>query len=91
MPPEWRSTGLDERQAIALRHMRDAAAKAIAFTRGRARADLDTDELLGLAAVRLLEIVGEAARRVSTETRALAPEVPWRQIAGTRTDRKSVV
>lgn len=84
MPTERLDAGSADRQAIALRHMRDAAEKAIAFTHGRVRADLDTDELLGLAVVRLLEIVGEAARRVSPETRAIAPEIPWRQIAGTR-------
>ena len=37
-----------------------------------------------LALTRLLEIVGEAAKNVSEPTRALAPAVPWRQIAGTR-------
>lgn len=31
-----------------------------------------------------LQAIGEAAARVSDESRALAPEVPWRQIVGTR-------
>lgn len=64
--------------------MRDAAEKAVAFTRHRTRADLDTDEQLMLAVVKLLEIVGEAAKNVSDETRQHAPEIPWRQIAGAR-------
>ncbi len=43
-----------------------------------------SDRVLSLALVRLLEIVGEAARRVSDETREAHPEVPWSQIVGLR-------
>ncbi|CAN5796749.1 DUF86 domain-containing protein [soil metagenome] len=64
--------------------MRDAARKAVAFTRGRSRSDLDTDEQLMLAVVRLLEIIGEAAKHVTGETRRRDPQIPWQQIAGTR-------
>lgn len=68
---------------VRLRHMLDAAQKAVSFTQGRARTDLETDKLLALALVRPLEIVGEAAKNVSQETRDQAPQIPWRQIAGT--------
>lgn len=69
---------------VRLLHMRDAVGQALEFTRARARADLDTDAMLMLAVTRLLEIIGEAAKGVSQPTRALAPAVPWREIAGTR-------
>ena len=36
------------------------------------------------AVIRNLEIIGEAAKRVSAETRALSPSIPWRQVAGFR-------
>jgi uncharacterized protein with HEPN domain len=64
--------------------MRDAAKQAVEFSSGRDRAALDGDTMLMLALTRLLEIVGEAAKHVSGPTRALAPGVPWREIAGTR-------
>jgi uncharacterized protein with HEPN domain len=64
--------------------MHEAAVKAIEFTQGRQRSDIDTDELLGLAVVRLIEIIGEAAKNVERATRESAPLVPWRAIAGTR-------
>lgn len=64
--------------------MMTAADKAIEFTAGKRRADLDQDELLALALVRPLEILGEAAKYVSEETRNASPEIPWREIAGTR-------
>jgi len=68
---------------VRLRHMLDAARKTLAFTAGRSRSDLDTHEQLTLAVVRLLEIVGEAAKKVTRETRTAHPEIPWREIAGT--------
>ena len=64
--------------------MLDASAKAISLLEGRARTVLDEDEVLALALVRLLEIIGEAASQVSGATRAAFPEVPWRQIVGMR-------
>jgi uncharacterized protein with HEPN domain len=73
---------------VRLQHMLDAAQKAIQFTQGRSRQDLNDDEMLALAIVRLVEILGEAAKNVSPDTRAQAPNIPWRQIAGTR-DRLS--
>ena len=69
---------------VRLRHMLDAARKTLAFTNGRSRSDLDTDEQLTLAVVRLLEIIGEAAKKVTPETRTAHPAIPWREIAGTR-------
>ena len=73
---------------VRLQHMLDAARKAVAFTQGRTRTDLDNDEILALAVVRLIEILGEAAKNVSQTTKDQFPEIPWRQIAGIR-DRLS--
>ena len=36
------------------------------------------------AVIRRLEIIGEAARRISDETRADYPNIPWREIIGMR-------
>lgn len=69
---------------VRLRHMLDAAQKAVEFCRGRTRDDLDQDEMRALALLRLLEIIGEAARQVPSEFRAQAPAIPWRDITGTR-------
>jgi len=69
---------------IRLRHMLDAARTAREFAQDRSRADLDSDDMLALALVRLLEIVGEAGRAVSVDLRERHPEIPWAEIAGTR-------
>ncbi len=67
-----------------LLHIRDHVAEAVALAEGKTRADLETDRLLNLSLVRLLEIVGQSAARVSEETQRAYPEIPWRDIAGLR-------
>ncbi len=61
-----------------------AARRAISLTEGRSRSDLDEDDVVVLALTRLLEILGEAAKSVSPETKAMHPHVPWPQMAATR-------
>lgn len=58
--------------------------KAIVFTRGCSRADLDTDEMLALAVIRLVEILSEAAKNISQGLKDQTPDIAWRQMAGTR-------
>lgn len=69
---------------ICIRHILDAAREAVAFTQGRCRADLDTDRKLNLSLVRLLEIIGEAAKGISPEFRKAHPDVAWKKMAGMR-------
>ena len=64
--------------------MLDYARKAVRLASGRTRGDLDADELFGLAMTRLLEVIGEAAARVSPATREHHPQIPWLPIAGMR-------
>ena len=71
-------------ELIRLRHMRDYAAEAISMIEGRARSALDDDRMLELSLVRLMEIIGEAAGRVSLETRQQLPAIPWSDVVAMR-------
>ena len=64
--------------------MIDAIESALTFTHGRSRSDLDNDQMLLFALVRAIEIIGEAASKVSVEGRAQIPDVPWGVIVGMR-------
>jgi uncharacterized protein with HEPN domain len=55
--------------ATPLRHMLQHAREALQMARGRTRADLDADRQFNLAMTRLMEIIGEAAARVSNAKR----------------------
>ena len=69
---------------VRLRHMIEAAESAAQFIAGRSRSDLDTDRMLLFAVVRAIEVVGEAASKLSEEFRAAHPGIPWRAIVGMR-------
>jgi uncharacterized protein with HEPN domain len=69
---------------IRLGHLVDALNSAIRFARGRSRRDLDADEMLLFALTRAIEIAGEAASRVSAETKDALPDLPWNAIVGMR-------
>jgi uncharacterized protein with HEPN domain len=69
---------------VRLRHLIESATTAIRFIDGRRRSDLDDDEMLRLALTKLVEIVGEAAKQVTPETRAAYPAVPWTAAARMR-------
>jgi uncharacterized protein with HEPN domain len=69
---------------IRVRHMIEAAESAMRFVTGRSRSDLDGDEMLRFALTRAIEILGEAASKVSMEGRAAIPEVPWADVVGMR-------
>lgn len=75
MPPEDR---------IRIADMIQAADTACDFVSGRRRSDLDTDQMLLFALVRAIEIVGEAASRVSAVTRQVKADIPWTLIVSMR-------
>ena len=64
--------------------MLDAARKARAMIAGRTRSELTEDEQLSLALQRLIEIIGEAAKKVSAETRSQVTSIEWAAITGMR-------
>ena len=64
---------------VRLRHMLDAAREACGFVNEKVREDLDSGRQLALALVKDIEIIGEAASRVSVETRMAYPDLPWQE------------
>jgi uncharacterized protein with HEPN domain len=70
--------------AVPIRHMLEHAREALSLVSGRSREELHSHRMLQLALTRLVEIVGEAAGRVSPETQSKYPAVPWREAIATR-------
>lgn len=70
--------------ATRLHHILDSAQKAVSFTYGKSQPDINKDEVLALALVRLLEIIGEASAGITGGLKAKYPEIPWREMSSTR-------
>jgi uncharacterized protein with HEPN domain len=69
---------------IRLRHMLDATKAALKFADCRQQQELESDLQLQFAIVRAIEIIGEAAARISPEMRSLHPDIPWSSIVSMR-------
>jgi uncharacterized protein with HEPN domain len=69
---------------IILRQMLEHAEEALRITKGKTHTDIKDDRILHLALARLLEILGEAASRVSKSTRKEVPQIPWAAIVAMR-------
>ena len=61
-----------------------AARDAVVFADGLSFSEFARDQRTQLAILKCVEIVGEAASRVSAETREAHPAIPWREIVGMR-------
>jgi len=75
---------LDERDKAYLWDMLDAALAVESFVRGKTYEEYLSNRMMRGAVERHVEIIGEAARRVSETTREAHPAIPWRAIVGQR-------
>jgi len=61
-----------------------ASRKAIEFVSNLTHEEFLASELHQNAVIRPLEIIGEAARKISAETKSKYPQIPWREMVGMR-------
>jgi uncharacterized protein with HEPN domain len=73
----WRDNGI-------LLDILNAARRMLRYTSTLTEEEFLQNELVQDAVVRQLIILGEAARRISQETKDAHPKVPWGDIAGMR-------
>jgi uncharacterized protein with HEPN domain len=77
MPPS-------ERELAYLWDMLEAARQIQSFIHGITFSRYESNQLVQSAVERQLEILGEAARRISPGFQEEHPEIPWRQVIGLR-------
>jgi uncharacterized protein with HEPN domain len=64
--------------------MLDTVRRIRGMVRGRARADFEADDVRQLAILHLIQVLGEAASRLSAVFREAHPEIPWSRMIGMR-------
>jgi uncharacterized protein with HEPN domain len=75
---------INERDLVLINHILDAANAIEAFTSGMSLVDFVEDDLTGSAVVKKLEIIGEAATKLSETSRNELSIIPWKDIVGMR-------
>ncbi len=63
---------MDRKDLIRLKHMLDSTEAILTFAKGKQRDSLDKDRLFQSAVLRELEIIGEAAGKISDKTKKIS-------------------
>ena len=74
----------DRDETFYVEDMLEFCTRAIAYAAPLNEATLTSEAMRYDAILRNLELIGEASTHLSDLTRALAPDIPWREIVGTR-------
>lgn len=78
------SHSMDNPDRIRLLHMLEAAREAVSFADGESLDSLKSDRKLALALIKDIEIIGEAASKISKDMQNHASDVPWAIIIAMR-------
>jgi uncharacterized protein with HEPN domain len=74
----------DRDDTLYIEDMLEFSAKAMAYAADLSEQTLTHEPMRYDAILRNLELIGEASTHVPASLRALAPEVPWREVVATR-------
>ncbi|HPS91608.1 MAG TPA: DUF86 domain-containing protein [Methanothrix sp.] len=70
--------------SVYLHHIMDAFAQIEIYTEGVSHEEFINNRLIQDGVIRQLEVMGEASRNLSEDTRNEYPHIPWRQMIGLR-------
>ena len=62
----------------------DSINKGISFINEVSYEDFSKDEKTRFALIRVIEVIGEASKKIPTEIKEQSQEIPWREIGGMR-------
>lgn len=75
---------MDRADKIRIQHMIDAADEALKFAENKTIDDFRNNRMLVLSIVKDIEIIGEAASKISPSTKERFNDIPWKDIVGMR-------
>ncbi len=75
---------MKDKDRIRIQHMIDATLEALSFVEGITEESFSKDRMIILSVIKDIEIIGEAASKMSEETKIKNPDIPWKDIIGMR-------
>jgi uncharacterized protein with HEPN domain len=75
---------MSRNEVLYLADIEESCEKVLRFTKGMTYKEFIHDDLHFDAVLRNLEIIGEAVKNISQETRQQHPQIEWRKVAGFR-------
>lgn len=69
---------------VYLNDIYDSVNKGIAFINEMTYEDFSKDEKTQFALIRVIEIIGEASKKIPSDIKDQSQEIPWREISGMR-------
>jgi len=67
-----------------IEHILDCIRKINEFSNGLSLKEFKTNEMVQDAIIRNIEIIGEASKKISKDTKQTYYEIPWKEISGMR-------
>jgi len=75
---------LSKDETVYIKHILDAIARIERYLAGISYDRFNEDTLIQDGVIRQLEIIGEASKRLSDDSKASFEDIPWKDIAGMR-------
>jgi len=69
---------------IFIKHILESICKIEAFSKNLSKKTLSKNELKQYAIIRAIEVIGESVKNLPDSLKNKYPNVPWKEIAGTR-------
>ena len=73
-----------KKDIVFLKHIQESIAAILQFTEGVSLLEFQDNRLIRDATIRNFEIIGEASKNISLDTRHKYPDIPFRNMAGMR-------
>lgn len=71
-------------EEVRIQHIQEAIDYIKSFTKGKTAADFEAEPMMRFAVERQLEIIGEVSNHITSERKALAPNIEWKKIKSFR-------